>query len=124
MWKIAASCPNSQRLLDDMPTTRRFSRLSQLKKHVVALGWSIDFAALDFSPFRRLVRTRDDDLGKVLAEKYRKAKFIALALRRPRVYAGLTDVDLKKHRVFLASLSPYSASTMIRVWNISHDACA
>ena len=70
-----------------------------------ALGWIISSASLEFSPYRRHVWTRDDDLGKLLCEQFRLSKVCILAERRPRVFTGLTDVDRKKHRALLASLS-------------------
>ena len=49
MWKTIALMPGMKEMLDDMPTTRRYSRLSQLKKQVRSVGWEISGVSLDFS---------------------------------------------------------------------------
>ena len=65
---------------------------------------------------KRLVWTGHENIGAVLAAEFRRAKFRTLVERRPVLYEGLVDLDLKRHRKPLSTLDAYDVSTMMRIW--------
>ena len=116
IWGAVMQTEHGRDMEPYIPLTKRHSRLSLLRKHVTALGWKLTKHALDFPNGRRFVWTRPEPLNKLSACQFRLAKYSALAIRRPAVYGGLTDIDVKKHKAFIETLDAHSAGTVMRMW--------
>ena len=93
-------------------------RTSAFLRWAKRANWTIKHNYLEVTGcgFIRLSRVWSE-VREEIRETYRRSMMAAVVKRRPLLYEGLRDLNHKEHRKFISSLSPHSASLILRVWS-------
>ena len=117
MFHFARKSDLGMRVLACLKKSKKHSRLASLLRYFTTLGWEYDgthvitkVGELDLR--KKWSWVREDFLVIAKRDSFRR-----LAARRPRVFEGITDVDLVFHRKLLQSVSPYQAALLCKIWS-------
>ena len=116
LWRATRSKDETGDLFCHLTLNKRNSRLSEIWSFARKIGWDLSFVNI-VTPFRSLPWTWEWSVlrGLILAD-LKKNAWENLATRRPGVFGGLQEIDVKSHVSFLKGLTPYHEKIMLRIW--------
>ena len=104
MWVLFRKDSDGKVILNDLNMKRRHSRLVCLVLFCKKWGWVLTPQSLS--------ATVSIDLTK----PWETIRPPALKKRRPILFEGICELNVKQHRKLLRSLSSYQGSVMLRIW--------
>ena len=117
MLHFVRRCELGRKVLGKPKKGRKHSRIATLLRYFTSMGAAFDghivITEVGEIDLRRKWSWAREEFVKVA----RKGSFRRLEERRPRVYEGLTTVDVTQHKKLLREVSSYQASVLLRVWS-------
>ena len=110
-------CDLGRKILARLKMGRKHSRTAALLRYFTTMGWRFDGNLVITEVGEVDLRKKWSWVREDFVKVARRDAFGRLAKRRPRVYDGISVVDVTQHKKLLGEVSSYQASLLLRVWS-------